>query len=418
MEGWRGVCGGSHVLGPSDVIETFMRVTEGMSVKELVKRWVAIALVGAIASRKVWTSTFWGLKLHANEFIMLVGDPGTGKSIPVRFAKKCAKAFEHVGDEGHVVFTTNITTPAAWLLRLAEMFDEDEAMGAEARVCKSHFCVLSEWASFTMDQESGQFWQALADLWDCPDDDDPFVKDTKEHGTNRAWNPYVNILAGVQPKWFSVGMPKGGWDMGFSARMLWVNCGEPRDKVLFTEEPEGEVGGIIAGLQRVRDRAGFVPWSDEARRALQAWVTAGGPPKPQEPMLGHYCRRRDMHVGKLALISVLSRGGGRIEMEDLDRAWRWLFELEEEMPQAIRLAGENPLAGPMELAVTYVREMGEALGGDVSEMALRRHLAHMVRPQDVGLLIQDLIHQGRLMVSRGADGGPTARMLKVGGGGG
>jgi hypothetical protein len=53
--------------------------------------------------------------------------------------------------------------------------------------------------------------------------------------------------------------------------------------------------------------------------------------------LKHYNQRRTQFVIKLALISAVSRGElGTISPIDLERAWAWLFEVEEFMPDVFR----------------------------------------------------------------------------------
>lgn len=391
-----------------------MEATRNMTTSPLVRRWCAVSMVGAVASRKVWTTTYRGKKLHANQFVMLVGKPGTGKTDPIEFVEECLDGFELSGDEGHVVFAPNITTPAAWLQDLGQTFSESkEAADAEERRFTSQFTVISEWSAFTMDQECDQFYSALADLWEWKQDK-PFRKSTKEHGKDAMYNPYVGILAGVQPEWFVNGMPKGGFKKGFSARMLWVNVHGGGELELFTAAPEREKAELVAGLQRVRQAEGEVRWAPEAAEALKQWVKAGCPPRPSDPLLSDYCVRRHMHLGKTALCSALARGSQRIELLDLERAKQWLLELEAEMPEAIMLAGENPLVGVSELAVTYVRELQLARNGPVAETDLRRHIAKMVKPQDVGLLLGELVNQGRLVVVKGGDAGAPHRWFVVG----
>lgn len=393
-----------------DVIDLFMAATETMVASPTARRWTAISLVSALAGRRVWTSTYRGKPLYANMFIFLVGEPGKGKSDPMDFAEKLAREFEV--PDGHVVFCPDEVTPAAFKQYMGETFSEvAEATDAEERKFHSFYTLISEWGGFVAEPDA-QFNQGLARLWDCPP---VFRKWTKEHGKDRLFNPYLTILAGVQPDWFAHGFPRGSFKLGFAARAVWVWAEGPVvEKRLFTPAPDQETHQLVKLLSRVLEREGELPWSSEAQAALQQWWSAGARPRPAEPMLEHYCTRRDMHLAKLALVCVLSRGGRRIELVDFHRALGYMLEVEQDMPQAIALAGENPLTGVADLAVAWVKGEVVRTGAAVPETALRRHIARMVRPEQAGLLVNELIAQGRLVLPRGSDAMSPNRLLSLG----
>lgn len=395
-----------------DVIELFLRATETMVASRAAKLWTAVSLVSALAGRKVWTSTYRGKPLYANMFIFLVGEPGKGKSDPMDFAEKLARSFEV--PDGHVVFCPDEVTPAAFKQYMGETFSEtNEAEDADERKFHSFYTLISEWAGFVAEPDA-QFNQGLARLWDCPL---VFRKWTKEHGKDRLFNPYLTVLAGVQPDWFAHGFPRGSFKLGFAARTVWVwATGQVGEKKLFTPAPTEETVQLVKLLERAREVSGEVQWAPEAQVALQQWWSAGAKPRPEEPLLEHYCTRRDMHLAKLALVCVLSRGGSRVELVDFERALGYLVEVEQDMPKAVAMAGENPLTGVSDLAVAWVKEQAGVLGGPVPETALRRHIARMVRPQEAGLLVNELIAQGRLIVPRGSDALSPNRLLIPGAG--
>jgi len=392
-----------------DVIEMFMNATETMVASRAARLWTGISLVSAIVGRRVWTSTYREKVLYANMHVFLVGEPGKGKSDPMDLAEGLARRFEV--PDGHVVFCPDEVTPAAFKQYMGETFTEiAEGSDAEERKFQSFYALISEWGGFVAEPDA-QFNQSLARLWDCPP---IFRKWTKEHGKDRIYNPYLTILAGVQPKWFLHGFPRGSFELGFAARSVWVwASGEVGEKKFFGKGPSIAFEAILEGLKRARASAGEIGWHEEAKARLAEWWASGAAPRPEEPLLEHYCTRRDMHLAKLALVSVLSRGGAWIAREDVERAMEWLFEVERDMPKAIAMAGENPLAGVSELAVTYVREIEIASNAPVPETALRRHISRMVNPRDSGLVVGELILQGRLHVVSGKDA-PGERMLRVG----
>lgn len=393
-----------------DVIELFMKATETMIASRNARLWTAISLVSAMAGRRCWTSTYRGKPLYANMFIFLVGDAGKGKSDPMDFAEQIAREFEV--PDGHLVFCPDEVTPAAFKQYMGETFSElSEADDAEERKFHSFYTLISEWGGFVSDPDP-QFNQSLSRIWDCPR---VFRKWTKEHGKDRLYNPYLTILAGVQPDWFAHGFPRGSFKLGFSARAVWVwSSAQMGEKQLFTDAPVQDMKLIIATLERVKGVEGEIKWTPSAQEALQAWWAGGGKPRPTEMLLEHYCTRRDMHVAKLALVCALSRGAQEIDLVDFQRAMEYMLEVEKDMPQAIAMAGENPLTGVQTAAALWVAEESARIGGPVAETALRRHIARMVRPEQASLLINELIAQGLVALPRGSSALSPDRLLLPG----
>ena len=64
----------------NNFIDAFLAYTEGKGSPRIYRLWSAIFTVGAVCERKVWLTTAKG-KLYPNQYILLVGGAGIGKSL-------------------------------------------------------------------------------------------------------------------------------------------------------------------------------------------------------------------------------------------------------------------------------------------------------------------------------------------------
>jgi hypothetical protein len=87
---------------PSDWIESFVWNTAGMRSPERFRLWAAITCVAAVLERRVWTTTDID-RLFPNMFVILTGEPASGKSIMVNEVRKLWSAIDsknfHLGPD-------------------------------------------------------------------------------------------------------------------------------------------------------------------------------------------------------------------------------------------------------------------------------------------------------------------------------
>ena len=72
-------------------IGSFLEYTAVLPSPELFRRWTAISLISSVLERKVWTRTK-GTQLFPNQYIILVGPPGVGKSVVLSQAERMLRA--------------------------------------------------------------------------------------------------------------------------------------------------------------------------------------------------------------------------------------------------------------------------------------------------------------------------------------
>lgn len=373
------------------LIEDYVRETSHMAAPEKLRRWSGVALVSGALSRRVWTSVLEDQPLYPNTYIVFVAKPGLGKDQAFGWVKECLRAVNSVA------LAPDKITQEKMLQDMGEVFHQNLAEGD-----KSYIAMLSELANF-LKQGDISMMQALATLWNCPP---IFEYKTKHQGEDTLHWPYLNILAGVQPAWFSQGMGSDALEMGFNARTIFIYCDEPVRLVYKQRDPNTKPRTFKTLLPAVHELSavrGFVPFAPEALAMLQEWDDGGRQPWIERPALEGYAVRRNMHVCKLALLIALSRHPKEMEVgtSDLRDAMALLFDAEHDMHKALAGAGGNQFRLREEGVQHHVRALFERTKAPVPEWRVRRFLSQHAPPNTHDALIDSLIAQRALNVARG-----------------
>lgn len=374
-----------------NLIDRFVHATSNMASPEIFRRWCAISMVSMAMSRRVWTCIEDDLPLFPNIYVFLVGRPGQGKSRPLRVVKAM---LQELGEP--VVFCPNEITKERMTQHMGEVFKGELAEGA-----MTYAAVLSEFATF-MPEADAKWMQAISDLWDCPE---LYERQTKHMGCDYLYNPYVCMLAGVQPAWFAEGFPQNSYELGFPARCFFIYADEkPAREFFLARKQVVGMDNLLLDLHAISLMSGPVYWLPEAQDAWVKWAQEGLPPVVDDPLLAGYSARRDMHAGKLALIVAAATHPEHkvITRSDLECAWSYLFDAEKIMPHALMNAGGNIYKLREEAILQFVRGEYERTRSSVAEQAVRRRLGRMVSSTLITPIINELIAQGRLK-SAGTD---------------
>ncbi len=389
-----------------DLIEDFVSGTANLASPEQFRRWCAVSMVSSALTRSVWTCFEDDKKLFANTYIILVSAPGLGKTRPMELVDELLYPMPWI------VHSPDEVTRQRAIQDIADAFPKGQAEGA-----KSFFFMIMEMATF-MPEGDAAWMQAIARLWDCPPRYEKGIKGKSEssgRSEDFIWRPYVNLLFGAQPAWFAEGLPKTSYEMGFPARVFFIYADVKPERKLFLRRKQMVNEEVLRkGIKQLRTRKGEVLWAPAAQEAFVAWMDKGLPPVIDDPLLTSYNTRRDMHAAKLALINACARGHERIELDDLERAWRYMFRAERDMPAALTNAGGNVYRAQEELAVEFVAREWARAKRPVHEREVRRRLSRTVSTMVVERIVNELIAQGRLRTLY-ADGNKAPnRLLKPG----
>ena len=382
------------------LIDEFVRLTEGtLPACSLFRKWAAIFGVAAVTRRRVWMVVPGyedDTPLFPNLYILLVAEPGVGKTVTANRIQKLLK------NRPEIRFTPHDITGPALLKNMAdpERRDPMEEIGGRSLQVTHRAAIISEWANF-LPHDDFEFMSTLSALWDS---EDSHEKETIMRGTEEVTSIYLNIIAGVQPAWFAEEMPRGAFRQGLFARIILVFSDE---KVSVDEEAprpaRNRWNGWLAEIDKIMMLKGEVRVLPEAAHAMKAWRLADYAPKPEHALLQAYAARRHMQAWKLAMISALAeRRDLTIRASDIEWAKATLIEAEASAPNALAFAGNNASRLYEEMAVQYVldRWFGSP-SKDTSEGDLRLTLSRNIATQYMDATVEGLVAAQRLSVVMG-----------------
>jgi hypothetical protein len=290
-------------------IDSFLAYTDGKGSPRIYRLWAAIFTVGAVCERKVWLTTAKG-RLYPNQYILLVGGAGIGKSL-------CTNTVYDLLSEIRTPETPLHIAPTS--VTKASLID---ALGdAERRIIRpmetpsvisfnTLAIVPNEFGVFLPSWE-GDFMSTLTDLWDCKN-----YSETRRTAKINISIPkaQLNLFSATTPAYLTNLLPEGAWEQGFMSRILIVFSGEMVHTDLFSlfdNDVQGRAD-LVADLRDMYKTYGEVVVTDEAKQAINEWSRNGGPPIPDHPKLTSYCARRAAHLLKLCIIASMASDSDRI----------------------------------------------------------------------------------------------------------
>jgi len=374
-----------------EFITEYLKVTEDGIVPDTYRRWVALTIIASILNRRVWTNTLPNATkpLYPNLYIMLVGPPGSGKSLALTQGRALLKT------QDEITIAPSSVSQESFINFLSK---DNEG---NARLINSAVIMPSEWGTF-MRRPDQDFCAMLADVYD----NEEYRHYVLSRDVDLASNLYVNICGACTPAWFTEGFPANSYDQGLPARFIyaysdpitsWVDAvsSDVSDEVL--DDPV--TNKFLLYLDKVKKIKGFMTWKQEALDEFNKWGREGMKPVPEDPMLSGYRTRRRLHYSKLGVIIAASRLHKRVELDDFTYARDILLETEINMAQALSSAGGNPYQAREQQIVEFVKFRGE-----VGEWEVRQRLQKLVPPNFVNTILEELIISKRLFALGDAPG--------------
>lgn len=318
----------------TNFIDAFIKFTEGKGSPLLYRKWTAIFLISAVCERKVWVRTAKG-QLFPNQYILLVGRAGVGKSLCTSLAYQLID--ETRSQENPLFLAPSSVTKASLI---------DGLDNAQRRIIRpqetpsvvtfnSLIIIPNEFGVFLPAWE-GEFMSTLTDLWDCG----------RYAETRRTKNlaieiprAQLNMLSATTPAHLIPLLPEGAWETGFMSRMLMCYSGELIHTDLFHEDELDTKlwDDMLFDLRAIYKTYGALTVSEDAKQAINEWARAGGPPTPDHPKLASYNMRRVAHLLKLCMVVCIASGEEKeISLEHFAEALDYLIELESFMPDVFK----------------------------------------------------------------------------------
>lgn len=377
----------------ADWIDGFLSHTENISSPRLFRKWGAIATIAGALERKVWVRSL-GSRLFPNMYTVLVAPPGVGKT---EITWRIRKLWESLED--HHIASTSVTK-ASLIDELAEANRRWVEINSSDPV--THFnslllCINE--LGVLLPAYENEFMNTLTDLWDCKHYSER--RRTSKIEIDVA-NPQLNLVAACTPSYLMHVLPEGAWDQGFLSRTMLVYSGDRQLRSLFAESAfdEEEFNTLQSGLMDIANLFGEIRFEAAAAAAMDNFHLTDGEPRPDHPKLLSYNIRRTVHLLKLCMVFSVSRSDALVvTMEDWQRAYDTLIEVELHMPDIFKAMSQGGAGKTMEEAWHFIFTTHAKEGKPVLKHRLINFLQERVPVHNIQPTI-DMMIQGRMIEKR------------------
>jgi len=369
-----------------DFIELFIHVTRHLPACERYRRWTAIGLIGAALERRCWTNFVAGA-LYPNMYILLVGGPASGKTIPIAKAHDLLTGLD-------LRLAPDSTTKASFLDCLENAFVVRESKSGLLEYSAVSI-INDEFGNFIKEYDH-VFLNVLNRIYDGR----PSHEDTVRHGnfSVNIQRPLISMLAGTQPDYLGLIMPDSAWNTGFMTRTIMIYSADSITKNdIWAEPPEesADWGRLQAHLRELTKWSGKFQWEPACRADVLDWRSRDCPPAPDHPRLRYYNSRRPFFAIKMAMCRAAGQGRMSVTMEDWSLAREWLCEAEQHIAGVFdAMTATNSDKGVIDDLVMQVRKT--YTGTPLSEGQLAKMIVGRVPVERIERIIKTACSIGYL----------------------
>lgn len=397
--------------------------------------WVALGILSASLGRRNYLPFGYG-QIFPNQYILLVGTPGTRKSTALSIGKKILKSATGVNfapddtagqrqgliqamlqnsqtetlylDGVKLDQRDNTLSSILSLEQVSQLTDqaESEAQREIDSADKQHLVASSDEFSRFIGQNNLQMLDFLTSTWDGHSFQ--YRTTTKMIEVK---NPLLNLIGCTTPVSLANSMPPAAGGQGFLSRMILV-YGSTKYKSIPrpAPPPEEEVNAVKEILDHSYCMLGGEFEESKAARSYSESLY-DHPIDITDSRFGYYAERRYTHLIKLAMALAAGRMSQTIERDDYEEAHRILCATEVGMPEALGEFGMNPLASLKQGILEFLKTEQA-----MSIEELRMHFHRDSRAQDFTEALNDLQRAKQVVMSQSRNGTPfvTARLRNGG----
>ena len=316
-----------------DFVSTYMRMCDPhhSEAPAIYHRWCALSIMGALMGRQIWINFGIG-PIYPNQYIMLMGEPGTRKGSAYGIAKQLLKqagysrfAKDKTSKERFLVDMKSMDSGPDTILSVEDL--EEMVMDAPAET----YIMSGEFTDF-IGQGNMEFVTFLTNVWDNL----PLYEHPKLHGKSViVHKPTVNLLGCNTTEGFSLAFPPESLGNGFLSRVIMVHADPTGVRIAW---PEGRDELMMADLSNRmiavrKEMHGEMKISDEARK-VSSKIYADEIPV-DDPRFKHYQQRRYIHMLKISMLLAAFELEDTIQAEHIIRANTVLALTEKDMSKAL-----------------------------------------------------------------------------------
>jgi hypothetical protein len=318
----------------SDFFSKYMEFVdlENQEAPAIYHRWTIASAVGALLGRQVYLQ-LGKYKVYPNQFIMLMGTPGTRKGSAMGIGKELLKK------AGYTRFSASRTSLERFLIDMRQVdivADTDLEMLALDSPSES-YVFAGEFVDFIGPNDIA-FINLLTNLWDNLDE----YKHPKIQGKSvEVFKPTVNLFGGSTPQTFSIAFPPEVIGTGFTSRLLLVHS-EPTGKQIAWPAVLDDLAQeqLVLHLKSIRESITGEIIVDPKAKALASEIYKNEV-HVDDSRFAFYQQRRYTHLLKLSMIIAAANLSMTIQEEHIMWANTMLAVAEKRMPKALGEFGKS-----------------------------------------------------------------------------
>lgn len=351
-------------------------------------RWSAVSMVGALLGRQCYLP-FGHSHIYPNQYIMIMGSPGTRKSSAINIATKLLRL------TGYKRFSSDRTSKERFLMDMSPITDStdlDDILDLTADEPSETYVAIGEFTDF-IGQGNMEFVTMLTNLWDCPSS----YTNPKIHGKSVEVNkPVVNILGGNTAQGFTLAFPPEALGNGFLSRLIFVH-GEPTGrKITFPKPPDLVVeASLVERMKEIKKKIkGEFSVSVEAEAIFDKIYTEAV--EIDDNRFKHYGTRRLTHLIKLCMCIAATELRMVIEVEDVLKANALLYHTERKMPKALGEFGKSRYSDISNTILDILSQTKKPLNANEIFKLVSQDIGKMVECVEV---IKNLQHADKIQLT-------------------
>lgn len=371
-------------------IADYLKTTENSKPPLEYHVWAMLSTLSAFAGRR-FRFPFGPMYFYTNLYVVLVGEPGFGKSTAMNRAKNIVRASEVCP-----VAATQITKEALTLTMANDKFPGRKTfvLGDRTIEYNQYSIFATELTQFIGVNPIG-FLDFLTTVWDEP----VYQVETKNKGNDLIVGPYITMLACMTPEIVKGFLKMNILTGGFARRTAFMHCSHKNIIHIpsYThEQQEAELRCIKFG-QALQYKHGDFDWSDELKDFYIAWnqsneeVMRDRPPATR----GWYESKGEM-LFKISMLVALAEDCGNnliLNVAHYKTALRFCSYVEKTLERVFEGTGQNPNA----MAAAQICRMLEAMDRPMNKKAIEAMFFDQVTNlNDLRDTMTHLVSVGRL----------------------